>query len=127
MFNCGGRTTCASIFSELSDFLPTISCLWDERGATTLPDRILLYPYNPTGRNYLKQIGTLRDIAKTGLQLREGMVVDFYDQDGDGEGNRGDLLFEGTVHYDSEEKRWYAIIDPRSWRHQSDERAPSRK
>lgn len=98
-----------------------------EGGATTLPNRILLYPYNPTGRNYLKQIGALRDIAKTGLELREGVVVDFYDQDGDSEGNRDDLLFEGTLHYDSQKKSWYAIIDPKSWHHQSGEKAPSNK
>jgi len=88
-----------------------------------LHERILLYPDCPTGRNYLKQLGTLRDIAKVGLELREGMVVGFYDQDGDGEGNRDDLLFEGTVHYDAEKKGWYAIIDQKSWRHESDEKA----
>lgn len=86
-------------------------------------ERVLLYPYNPAGRNYLTQIGTRRDIDKTGLELREGMVVDFYDQDGDGEGNRDDLLFEGTVHYDSGKQSWYAIIDQTTWRHQSDEKA----
>jgi hypothetical protein len=42
-----------------------------------LRERILLYPYDPTGRNYLEQIGTLGDIAETGLELWEGMVVDF--------------------------------------------------
>ncbi len=94
-----------------------------ERGATTLSNRILLYPDCPTGRNYLKQLGTLRDIAQAGLELREGMVVSFYDQDGDGEGNRDDLLFEGTVHYDSEKKSWYAVIDQKTWRNESDEKA----
>jgi hypothetical protein len=53
------------------------------------------------------------------------MVIAFYDQDGDGEGNRDDLLFEGTVHYDAERECWYAIIDQNSWRHRSQERPKS--
>jgi len=53
----------------------------------TLRERILLYPYNPTGRNYLKQIGTLRDIAKNRAgNYEKGWSWTFYDQDGDGEG-----------------------------------------
>jgi hypothetical protein len=85
-----------------------------------------MYPDSPTGRNYLNQIGTLRDIARLGLDLREGLIVAFYDQDGDGEGNRDDLLFEGTVPYDDDKKCWYAIIDQKSWHHRSDEKATTR-
>jgi len=87
-----------------------------------LQGRFLMYPYHPNGRNYLREIGTLRDIASNSITLEEGLLVHFYDQDGDGEGNRDDLLFEGIVHYDSEKKKWYAIIDPKSWRHESDEK-----
>lgn len=35
------------------------------------------------------------------------------------EGRPGDLLFEGTVHFDSEKEQWYALIDESSYRHES--------
>lgn len=31
-----------------------------------------------------------------------------------------ELLFEGTVHFDTEKGQWYAIIDENSYRHASD-------
>jgi hypothetical protein len=85
-----------------------------------MEERIELYPYNPKGRNYFKQRGTLADIERTGLKLQEGLIVHFYCADGDGQNNRDDLLFEGTVHFDSDKDQWYAIIDQNSYRHESE-------
>jgi hypothetical protein len=47
------------------------------------------------------------------------MVVGFYDIDGSEKQDHDNLLFEGTVHYDAEIKKWYALIDWKSFRHES--------
>jgi hypothetical protein len=75
------------------------------------------------GRHYLTTVGTRRDIAESGIVLSEGQHLSFYDVDGTNTGERDDLLFEGIVHFDNDVKEWYAIIDPKSFRHQSDEDA----
>jgi hypothetical protein len=82
--------------------------------------RIFLYPYaGPGGRNYLKQIGTLRDIELNSIELKEGIRLPFYCDDADDHGPN-DLIFEGTMHYDDAEKRWYTIIDESSYGHVND-------
>ena len=63
----------------------------------------------------------MQDLLETGLVLEEGKRVGFYDIDGTEKQVRDNLLFEGTVHYDPEKAKWYAIIDWKSFRHESDE------
>lgn len=88
-------------------------------------DRIFLYPYaGPGGRNYLKQIGTAQDVMLNDIKLVEGLRLSFYCEDADDEGRPDDLLFEGSVHFDSEKNQWYAIIDANSYRHASDRHTP---
>jgi hypothetical protein len=72
-------------------------------------------------RHYLETIGTIRDIAETGLVLAEGKIVGFYDIDGSKQREHDNLIFEGTVHYDRALGKWYALIDWKSFRHESDE------
>ena len=87
--------------------------------------RIFLYPYaGPGGKNYFKQIGTSQDVMLNDIKLDEGMRLSFYCEDADDGGNPADLLFEGTVHFDPKKKRWYAVIDENSYRHESDLRSP---
>jgi hypothetical protein len=87
-------------------------------------NRIFLYPYaGPGGRNYFKQIGTTQDVMLNDVKLEEGLRLGFYCDDADDEGRPDDLLFEGTVHFDSENRQWYAIIDENSYRHESDLRS----
>jgi hypothetical protein len=87
-------------------------------------NRIFLYPYaGPSGRNYFKQIGTTQDVMLNDVKLEEGLRLGFYCDDADDEGRPDDLLFEGTVHFDSENRQWYAIIDENSYRHESDLRS----
>jgi hypothetical protein len=89
---------------------------------TKTTDRIYLYPGMGEGsRHYLETMGTIRDLAETGLVLQEGKSVGFYDLDGSEKREHDNLLFEGTVHYDPEMSKWYAIIDWKSFRHESDE------
>jgi hypothetical protein len=91
-------------------------------------NRIFLYPYaGPGGRNYLKQIGTAQDVMLNDIKLEEGLRLGFYCEDADDEGRPDDLLFEGSVHFDSEKNQWYAIIDENSYRHASDLHSPIRR
>jgi hypothetical protein len=84
--------------------------------------RIYLYPgYGEGGRHYLETAGTISDLAEAGLVLAEGMQLSFYDIDGSEKREVDNLLFEGTVHYDSELNKWYALLDWKSFRHESDE------
>lgn len=93
-----------------------------------LMNRIFLYPYaGPGGRNYFKQIGTTQDVMLNGIKLEEGLSLSFYCEDSDGEGRPNELLFEGTVHCDSEKAEWYVIIDEKTYRHVSDVRNPLRR
>lgn len=52
--------------------------------------------------------------------LREGMRLSFYCDDSDDNGDRGDLVFEGVIHFDSEKNQWYVIVDETSYRHSSE-------
>src|SRR5262249_32660647 len=90
------------------------------RSMSKMSKRIFLYPYaGPGGRNYLKQIGTIQEIAATGIKLEEGALLSFYCDDADDAGKRDDLIFEGTLHFDPEKQQWYALIDESSYRHAS--------
>src|SRR5262249_43146564 len=54
------------------------------RSMSKMSKRIFLYPYaGPGGRNYLKQIGTIQEIAATGIKLEEGALLSFYCDDAD--------------------------------------------
>jgi hypothetical protein len=88
-------------------------------------ERIFLYPYaGPGGRNYIKQIGTTQDVMLNDIKLQEGLRLSFYCEDADDEGRPDDLLFDGTVHFDSDKGQWYVIVDEGSYRHESDFRSP---
>jgi hypothetical protein len=66
--------------------------------------------------------GTAADLARQGIQLREGLALTFYMDDADEEGHADELLAEGTVHYDEAERAWVARVDWSAVRHASDER-----
>jgi hypothetical protein len=83
--------------------------------------RIYLYPgYGEGGRHYLETAGTMNDLVESGITLAENMQLGFYDIDGSDKRDVDNLLFEGTVHYDAALKKWYALIDWKSFRHESD-------
>ncbi len=90
--------------------------------------RIYLYPGLGEGEpHYLDLVGTIKDLAESGLTLTEGMKVDFWMDDGNDDGEEDNLLFEGTVHFDPKRQQWYALIDHTSFHHESDERAKPSK
>lgn len=56
------------------------------------------------GRLRLNGIGTVRDLARTGLPLREGLPLSLHDEE---------LEADGEAHFSEEERIWVARID---WR-----------
>lgn len=73
------------------------------------------------GRLILICIGTKSDIEKYGVEFQDGMVITFYCDDADDDGNPDDLLADGIVSYDVEKYYWTATIDWNTVRHTSDE------
>jgi|SRR5215213_10683380 hypothetical protein len=71
----------------------------------------------------LTSAGTSWDLTRYGIQLCEGMMLTFYTDDADEDGQTDELLAEGVVHYDPAGHCWVAAIDWSALRHASDERA----
>lgn len=69
--------------------------------------------------------GTREDLARQGIELREGLALTFYMDDEDDRGEADELRTAGIVHYDETESIWVASVDWSVVRHASDER-PSR-
>ena len=66
-------------------------------------------------------VGTEEDLSQQGIQLQEGLVLTFYTDDADDEGNPDDLLIDGTVRYSPEEQCWVGEVDWKELRHASQE------
>lgn len=66
--------------------------------------------------------GTLLDLERHGIQLREGLTLTFYADDAGDQGNRDDLLLDGVVTFSLEEQCWVAVVDWNAIRNESDER-----
>ena len=65
--------------------------------------------------------GTLDDMQRLGLELKEGLALTLWADDVDDEGNDDNLLVDGVVAK-HENFDWVARVDARTWRHESDER-----
>jgi hypothetical protein len=74
-----------------------------------------------SNRLRLTCMGTLRDLERQGITLKEGLVLTFYTDDADDDGRPDELLADGVVHYDEGERCWVAAIDWNDLRHASDE------
>ena len=55
--------------------------------------------------------GTIEDLARQRIELREGLVLTFYMDDADDQGEADELRTEGVVHYDESESCWVASVD----------------
>ena len=74
------------------------------------------------GDNYvlwLNSSATESDLLYLGYSLASGLVVDFWTDDGDDEGNLDPLLFRGKVDYDEEKQKWFAVTPWDSFQHAS--------
>jgi hypothetical protein len=84
---------------------------------TLMRNRIFLYPYaGPSGRNYFKQQGTIEDLKRLDIELKEGNQLAFYCDDADDAGRPDEMNFDGTVHFDAEASQWYVLINDASYR-----------
>jgi hypothetical protein len=71
--------------------------------------------------------GTLDDLERQGIQLREGLELTFYADDADDAGRPDELRAEGVVQYDADQQCWVAMVDWYALRHASDENIPQAK
>jgi hypothetical protein len=75
---------------------------------------------DPAGRVRLNCIGTMEDLSRQGIKLREGLDLALYSDDCDGKGQPDELLADGVVSFSEEEHCWVASIDWAAIRHASD-------
>jgi hypothetical protein len=65
--------------------------------------------------------GTIEDLARQRIELSEGLVLTFYMDDADDQGEPDELRAEGVVSYDQSASTWVASVDWSAVRHASDE------
>lgn len=66
--------------------------------------------------------GTLADMSRQGIELREGLPLLLYMDDADDRGQPDELLAEGVAHYCTQEHIWVASVDWDTVRNASEER-----
>ena len=76
------------------------------------------------GRLRLNCVGTVEDLARQGITLRDGMPLTLYSDDLDAKGQLDELLVDGVVSFSQEEHCWVAAIDWSAIRHASDGPGP---
>jgi hypothetical protein len=69
--------------------------------------------------------GTQEDLARHGIELREGLVLTLSMDDADDQGRPVELRAEGVVPFHEQERCPVAAIDWSALRHTSAERAPN--
>jgi hypothetical protein len=67
--------------------------------------------------------GTQQDLARQGIDLHEGLALTFYTDDADDHGQPDDLLLDGVVQYNPEERCWVAAVDWSTLSHASKQAA----
>ena len=77
------------------------------------------------GRLRLNCVGTIEDLARQGVTLREGMLLNLYSDDLDAKGQPDELRVDGVVFFSEEEHCWVAAIDWSAIHHASEERSGS--
>jgi hypothetical protein len=78
-----------------------------------------------SGRLRLNCVGTVEDLARQGITLREGMPLTLYSDDLDAKGQLDELLVEGVASFSEEEHCWVAAIDWSAIRHASEDQIVS--
>jgi hypothetical protein len=70
----------------------------------------------------LNTVGTREDLDMAGLEFSEGLLISLYADDADDDGHPDDLLAEGTVEFNADEKCWVAAVDWKGLTHASEVR-----
>jgi hypothetical protein len=73
-----------------------------------------------SNRLRLTSAGTKEDLERHRIELREGLVLTFYMDDANDQGEPDELRTEGVVHYDKHESTWVASVDWSAIRRASD-------
>lgn len=68
----------------------------------------------------LTAMGTLADLRRHAIELRQGMTLRLYTDDLDAAGKRDDLVVDGIAHFDEVTDSWVAIVDWDKIRHESE-------
>jgi hypothetical protein len=76
------------------------------------------------GRLRLNCVGTIEDLARQGVTLREGLALTLYSDDGDAQGQPDELVVDGVVSFSDEEHCWVATVDWSAVQHASERRLP---
>jgi len=63
--------------------------------------------------------GTISEIAKKKIELKDGLKLIVWTEDQDDDGNPDNLEVEAEVKYHEVEHVWVAKFDEDKWRHQS--------
>ncbi len=79
------------------------------------------------GRLRLNCVGTIEDLARHQIELRENLPLTFYADDLSAEGTHDKLLVDGIVSFSDEEDCWVATIDWSAIRHGSDRPAKAER
>jgi hypothetical protein len=72
------------------------------------------------GRLLLTARGTIADLEREGLQLREGLKLSVYSDDADDAGKPDDLVATGIVRRDERVGRWVLELDRTTLGHRSE-------
>jgi hypothetical protein len=75
------------------------------------------------GRLRLNCVGTIEDLARQQIELRDGLTLTLYSDDLDDQGRQDKLLVDAVVSFSEEDDCWVATIDWSEIRHTSDRRA----
>jgi hypothetical protein len=69
----------------------------------------------------LVSAGTLRDLERLDISLRDGLELSFYADDEDEFGRPDDVRVDGVVQFDEAQGCWVATVDWSAVHHASDE------
>ena len=73
------------------------------------------------GRIKLVLQGTVDDLRKQNVVLKDGLELTFYSDDANDAGERDELRVDGTVQFNRDENCWVAKLHDESFRHASEE------
>ena len=80
------------------------------------------------GRLRLNAAGTAEDLARQGVQLREGLLLELYSDDADEMGALDEVRVVGRVEFAVEDRAWVAVVDWDAIRHAGDDaKGPARR
>lgn len=72
-----------------------------------------------SGRVRLNCSGTMEDLGRQQIELRDGLLLELYSDDAGADGQPDDLYVTARVEYSPEERGWVAVIDWDAIRHES--------